>query len=184
MSSMPRQRLRIQDRDVAAIILSLLSVAPICVTDTKAQEPSRALLGVSKVAVVVDLNVTGPPLGLSKSRLQTLVELRLRQGGIHVLSEEEDKNDPNVNPYVYVLVSALETKNRAGVSVGYAYTARLSARVFARVSLNQAIAPQELWVDENIAAAAKDEAAADVERMVGELTDAFLNAWLAANPRQ
>ena len=59
--------------------------------------------------------------GLFRSTLREDMELRLRIGGVKVLSEEEAENKPDA-PVLYLHVDALKS------SVGYAYNIRLSLR--------------------------------------------------------
>ena len=91
--------------------------------------------------------------------------------------------DPDINPYVYMRVGTLETHNQGGTVIGYSYRLDLSAMVFGTVSFNRARAPMELWADSTMAVASRDRASSDVEAIVGQLADSFLNAWLKANPK-
>lgn len=153
-------------------------------TGAMAQLGPDPLAGIKKATVLVALDSTGnSPGSTSEQRLQTLLELRLRAAGLRVLSAEEDRNDPDINPYIYLRVGTLETHNQAGTATGYAYRLDLSARVFGPVPLNRARAPIVLWSDDTMAVASRDTASADIERIVGELIDSFLNAWLKANPK-
>lgn len=162
---------------VVVLVLTLQSIAT-------AQPKPDPLGGVRKVTVLVLFGPTGtPPNGISEGRLQTILELRLRTAGLRVLTREEDNKDPDINPYVYLEVATLETSNQAGTVIGYAHRLDLSARVFASVPFNRARAPMVLWSNGLIAVADRLSAAADIERIVNNLADEFLNAWLKANPR-
>lgn len=102
---------------------------------------------------------------------------------MRVLSSEEDRKDPDINPYVYLRAAVLQTESRGGVITGYAYELDLSARVFTLVPFNTAHAPAVLWSDATIAVGSREEASAHIERIVQQKIESFLNAWLKANPR-
>ena len=149
------------------------------------QKPPPPLLGFRKVTTLIVFNATGrEPSGISESRLRTVLELRLRQSGLQVLTDDENSRDPDVNPYVFLLVASLETKNRSGLSIGYSYSVSLSVRTFVTIPSNGSRAPAALWENSTLAIASTDDAPADITRIVGDLTDEFLNGWLAANPRR
>lgn len=150
-----------------------------------AQTRPEPLSGVAKVTVLVMYGATGePPSGISEQRLQTVLELKLRTAGLRVLTMQEDLVDPDINPYMYLWVATIETRNQSGRTIGYTYRLDLSARVLGTVPFNKARAPMELWSDGTMAVADRDSASADIERIVGTLADDFLNAWLKANPKK
>ena len=149
------------------------------------QDRPAPLSNISKVTTLVNFNATGdPPLGVSEARLRTVLELRLRSAGLRVLTMDEDKKDPNFNPYLYLNVRSLETKSQSGRTLGFAYRLDLSARAFQNIPFNRARAPLEIWVDSTMAVGSPDTAANQIEQMVNQMTDSFLNDWLAANPKK
>jgi len=140
--------------------LTMLAVA-MAAANAVAQPRPEPLAGIKKVAILVSFASTGnSPGSVSEQRLQTVLELRLRSTGLRVLSEEEDRNDPDINPYLYLHVSTLETHNQGGTATGYAYRLDLSARVFATVPFNRARAPMVLWSDDTMGVASRDAASA------------------------
>jgi hypothetical protein len=165
-------------------VVVLLAAALLIARQAAAKTTVDPLSGVRKVTVLLAFNATGKaPHGISEDRLQTILELQLRRAGLHVLTHEEDKNDPDVNPYVYLQVTILQVRNQGGTLTGYAYNIDLSARVFGITAFNRSTVPMVLWEDGTVAIASQDDAPADIERLVGELSDSFLNAWLKANPK-
>jgi len=163
-----------------AITFGLLLVSP-CRSETYPASLSK----VNKVSTLVVYSNTGAqPSGISESRLQTILELRLRTAGLRVLSRDENAKDSEFNPYVMLNVSSLETSNQAGRPTGFAYTASLSVRIFGFVALNRTLAPSELWADSTMGVASVDSSSQAIERIVNQLTDSFLNQWLKDNPNR
>jgi hypothetical protein len=171
----------------SAVVVSLAGAAVavlLLACPAGAQTKVDPLSGISKVTVLLAFNATGrAPHGISDDRLQTILELQLRRAGLRVLTQEEDKNDPDVNPYVYLQATILQVRNQGGTLTGYAYDIDLSARVFGVVPFNRSRVPMVLWTDGTVAVASQDDAPADIEGIVGKLIDSFLNAWLKANPK-
>ena len=149
-----------------------------------AQAQPSPLSGVRAAAAVVSFAPTGKtPYGVSATRLQTILELRVRQAGLRILTDAEVKNETGGAPAIVLEVTTLETKNAGGVTVGYTFSVAVNALAWGRVPFNQAWAPLELWEKHTTAVSDVDSTSREVERVVGELLDAFLNAWLAANPK-
>src|SRR5437867_10094231 len=80
------------------------------------------LKGIKKVTVSAVFQVTqGPPPSLSRDRLQTVTELRLRTGGLTVLFAAEDQQDREVNLSVTVSVAMIRAKNSTGVTLVFVF---------------------------------------------------------------
>lgn len=166
-------------------IRSAMLLAVICIDPVYAQSKPNPLDKVSKVTTLVNYSSTGQaPHGISEERLRTILELRLRTAGLRVLSQDEDRVDPDLNPYMYLEVSTLQTMSRSGDALGWTYSVRLSARLFGVVPINKSRAPIELWANSTMGVSGKDSASAETERVVTEMCESFLNSWLAANPRR
>ena len=166
-------------------LAGVLIVASICSNLSYGQSKSNRLERVSKVTTLVNYIATGqPPNGITEDRLRTVLELKLRSAGLRVLSGDEDRIDPDQNPYIYLEVSTLQTTNKTGVVIGWSYAVRLSARIFGNVPINRSRAPIELWSDSTMGVSGQESAALETERAVVELSESLLNAWLAANPRR
>ena len=117
--------------------------------------------------------------GLRESQIQTDVELKLRQAGISVLTHEEWLSTAAA-PYLYVNVQA--SKNSAGI---YAFTVDVELRQ--RVTLIQnpsmrVLAPT--WSATGIIGTVGSQKVGSVREYVRDLTDQFINAYLAANPKR
>ena len=169
----------------AAAVVVIILACVVLASNAVAQGLSDPLLGISKVTVLVVFSASEtPPSGASESRYRTIVELRLRTAGLRVLSEQENRDDPDINPYILLSVRALEALNQADTSIGYSYVVDMSARVFTVVSFNQSFVPAVLWADTTLGVSSTERASATIEQVIGELTDSFLNEWLRVNPGQ
>ena len=165
--------------------LALFSMLFLATFYAVAQHKPERLSKISKVATLFSFDSTGQsPQGISESRLQTMLELRLRTAGLRVLSAQEDAADPATNPYIYLKVSTLETSTESGRSLGIVHRIDLSARVFSQNPINNAYVPMELWADGQLAVSSREGATAQIERIANTLIDSLLNTWLAANPRR
>src|SRR5437899_9138582 len=91
----------------ALALLSAATVSPLFGQGDN--EDSRlTLAGLRGVYVVVsDMKEDARQKGLWEAQLRTDVELKLRQAGINVLTEEEVRRTPGL-PYLYVTVSTLQ----------------------------------------------------------------------------
>ena len=131
--------------------------------------------------IVEDLNPAGKEIGLSKERIQTDVELKLRLAGIKVLSKEEWL-DAKGRPYLYVRVTALKSTTLSLYSC------------FVEVSLYEQVV---LVRDPKIVTSAStcrsggyimsggsDVVKESVRKTIKDLVDEFINDYLAANPKE
>jgi hypothetical protein len=154
-------------------------------THVDAQAPTTPLTGVRKGQVFIVLAVTGnAPSGLSEDRVRTILELRLRQSGVIVLTPMEDLKDPTSNPYFLLEVTTLQLHNMAGTVTGTSYFVRLSVRIVVPSPLGRSTAPLELWETERMGVAGLDGTTSVIEASINARIDEFLNAWLAANPQK
>jgi len=120
--------------------------------------------------------------GLDTMQIRTDVELKLRQAGIPVPTEQQSLSRVNA-PVLYVNIGAL--KRRPGV-VLYAFWANVELHQFVRLTRNPAVtvrvatwsAPGALGMvgQENLRSHVRDE--------IRDQTDRFINAYLAANPKR
>ncbi len=113
--------------------------------------------------------------GLFRSTLMEDLELRLRMGGIKVLSEEEAEKKPDA-PCLYLHVDALKC------SLGYVYKIRLSlmepvklVRNNVKVTSTVLRIPDELGITSNLS---------EIRDASGDIIDEFVKAWKAANPKK
>lgn len=149
--------------------------------DSLARVKRAPLKGLKGVGVTVeDLPAEVEEIGLTRTKLETDVELRLRKAGIRVLDETERLPPPG-SPYLYVNVNV----HRIGKETGYwpfsIYVA-LSERV--RLERNpEIVVDAATWSTGCIAAGPTDSLPRGVRDYVGDMVDIFCNDYLAANPK-
>jgi hypothetical protein len=149
-------------------------------SSSAAQTEVKPLAGIKKISVVVEnIDPDGVKAGITRERLQTITELKLRLGGIRVLSDEEDAKDPDINPFFYVVVLVLQLDNGRG----FAVHVQADLRRFTRSPINGASTRLLLWESGTIAKTGSGMPKY-AEGIVGDLVDEFLNEFLAANPKQ
>ena len=113
--------------------------------------------------------------GLFRSTLLEDMELRLRMGGVKVLSEEEAEKKPDA-PCLYLYVDALKC------SLGYVYKVRLAlmepfklVRNNVKVTATVLRIPDELGITSNLS---------EIRDAAVEFVDEFVKAWKAVNPKK
>ncbi len=118
--------------------------------------------------------------GLTRRQLQVDTELKLRQAGIQVVSQEKSFELPG-SPYLYVNVNLIKNKH-----IGY-------YAFFVSVELNQIVLMErdtsiksfaETWSRGTIGLVGKKTMPDFVRSNVGDLVDEFLNTYLAVNPKE
>src|SRR3989441_6312408 len=117
--------------------------------------------------------------GLDTTQIRTDVELKLRQAGISVLTHEEWLSTAAA-PYLYVNVQVF--KNPANF---YAYSANVELRQ--RVTLVHSPSTSALattWSAHGTIGTVGSQKVGSVREDVRDLTDQFINAYLAANPKR
>ena len=141
----------------------------------------RTLRGLQGVAVMVEtIAAEAERDGLPKRQVQTDVELRLRQSGIHVLSLAEGLTTPG-RPYLYIHVAAAK---RDGMRF-YAYD--VSVRLNQDVWLDRDLDIKGLGIttwDVGAVGSIGDAMIRDLRESVLDKVDQFINAYLAVNPEQ
>jgi hypothetical protein len=139
----------------------------------------RRLSGLApKILVVVE----DPPTsavegGLTKSKLQTEVELRLRKAGFHVATAEARGSVLDIQVTVIKLAAC----------VGYAFVvagdfARPGAITNPTSPDGYVLEPVTVWSRKVLGTDSPDGFAQHARRLAGDLSDLFLNDFLAANP--
>jgi len=113
--------------------------------------------------------------GLFRSTLQEDMELRLRMGGIKVVSEEEADKKPEA-PLLYLHMDALKC------SLGYVYKIRLAlmepvklVRNNVKVTATVLRIPDELGITMNLS---------EIRDAAGDVVDEFVKAWKAVNSKK
>jgi hypothetical protein len=160
---------------VSAVVLMILTLSTHAMAHLSAAD-RELLRGLDGFRLAVDrIRPDVERDGLFRSTLREDMELRLRMGGIKVLSEEEAEKNPDA-PYLYLYVDALKC------SLGYVYKIRLSLmepvkliRNNAKVSATVLRIPDELGITSNLS---------EIRDAAGDFVDEFVKAWKAANPKK
>src|SRR5438552_16088659 len=170
---------------LAAIALLCAVVVSPLVGQGDGPDSRHTLAGLRGVYVAVgDVDEDAEQKGLSKARLQTDVELKLRQAGIRVLTEEEVGRTPGL-PYLYVTVNTLHPREP---SLSGVYAFAVSVELVQTICLHRS--PSMLTIGRTLnATGAFGTVGADnlgeyVRKRVSDGTDEFINAYLAANPKR
>jgi len=164
--------LRRAGRSILLTSLVLFCVASVSGQSHPREYQRKVLVGINAVRVVVEgLDSDAVHFGLSKDRLRTLTELRLRQSGISV--------SPDARPFVYVRVNLLKLDGVRGCA------AHVDVRVRALVQLvhSSKTAFAAIWSEGTVLIGPSSSCKQHVEDALGELLDLFANDYLAANPR-
>src|SRR5688500_7386004 len=166
----------------AVIVAVLMLLTPVRLF---AQGRPAPLQGVDTVTVKVSIAAPADilPHGLTEVRLQTLVELKLRGGGLQVMPAAEDAKAPGIRPHVELEITMLETRAVQKLA-GYAFFMRLVVGEGGTSLRNGASVLNELWSHSFLNVSDQKTVVADMERSTGELVDQFVNEWLRTrNPR-
>jgi hypothetical protein len=159
----------------SAVVLGILTLSTHAMALLSAAD-RELLRGLDGFRLAVDR--IGPDIerdGLFRSTLQEDMELRLRMGGVKVLSEEEAEKKPDA-PCLYLYVDALKC------SLGYVYKIRLTlmepvklVRTNAKVSATVLRIPDELGITPSLS---------EIRDAAGNVVEEFVKAWKAANPKK
>lgn len=147
---------------------------------------TQPLAGVRKVTV--DVHLAGDTSGtqIRTDRLRTVVELRLRTAGLKVLTETEDKRDPETNPTVLLVlqVTAVPPPGNEMQPIAYVSYIELSAEEWRTSQRNGAPVWAVLHRNAIVHQSAPASVTSNVESSVNTLLDDLLNDWLKANPKR
>ncbi len=146
------------------------------------EDNRKTLAGLHGIWVVVeDLNQQAQQDGLDENQIHTDVELKLRQAGITVLTKEEwSATHPAGLPYLYVNVQAF--KQREGL---YAFNVIVELDQSVRLVRNPSVrASVATWRATPVLGTTGERDLGSVRERVRDLTDQFINAYLAANPKR
>jgi hypothetical protein len=160
--------------------LVLLCVCTLLVSPNVARGQSdgreATLRGIRGVSVAVDLDERDP--ANDASRLQTLIELRLRQAGLSV----GELKTPSVNAGIWVVVAAIKSPNNLPL---YALHVRLQVIQAALLVREQIPSGAVTWeAIESIGVVGSGRIREETERAVQDQVDQFLNAYFAVNPKR
>src|SRR2546426_5377535 len=162
-------------------VLALLSatlVSPL-VGQEDDEYTRKTLAGLTMYVLVEHIPDEAERDGLDTTQIRTDVELKLRQAGITVLTQQEWLSTAAA-PYLYVNVQAI--KNRANV---YAFSANVELRQRVTLVRNPAMSIlATTWSATGFIGMVGSQKLGSVRNDVRDLTDRFINADLAANPKR
>ncbi len=146
----------------------------LCITSLGWAQSSKieSLRGLRAISVVIeDLGPDEESLGLTKSRLQTRVELRLRRSGITVLED--------AIPFLYININV--KKVPTGL---YAVATEVSLKQQVYLVRDSSIEISGVtWNVASVGTVGENRLARSILDHVGKYVDEFANDYLAANPR-
>ena len=159
-----------------AVLGGLIGLAAV-ESDAADDEDTRTTLrNLSGVRVIIEsLGSDMEGTGLSQQQLQTDVELQLRQAGLRVLTEEWVQVPGR--PWLYVNAQVLVIDNDLAV-----YSIRVEVNQDARLTAHDAVADVATWDKGGIGATEMANLSLHVRNGLRDLVDAFIDAYLSANP--
>jgi hypothetical protein len=163
---------------VITVICCLLAMSlPTCADDVS--EYTRATLrGIKAIGVLVEaLNPDVEQFELSRAKIQTDVELKLRRATLNVLPREQAMRSPG-NPQLYVSLQVQPVD-------GSLYVTSVSVELYQLVTLRRdpsIIAYASTWkASAKLGVVGRSRLSA-LRTEVADMVDEFLNAYLAENP--
>jgi hypothetical protein len=159
-------------------LLSSLCLLVVTVQPTQA-EKKDSMRGLSGLQVVVeDIDSDAAQNGLRRSDVQTDVELKLRLAGITVLTEEQNLASA-ASPFIHVVITTLKSQNRPGL---YSYDVSVQLKQWVTLA-NGSHTYAGTWGDGSIGIVGTDKLRT-IRDSVKDVVDAFINDWLAVNPKR
>lgn len=132
-----------------------------------------SLTGINSIFVLVERLPNGAKkLALSEEIIQTDVELKLRLAGLRVVTMAESVNLPG-SPYLYVNLNVTSGAEAASIDISLHQDATLQRN-------GQRAGGVGTWTNEMLIA---NPSVQGIRNSVKDVTDKFLNDWLAANPK-
>src|SRR5207249_6328300 len=116
--------------------------------------------------------------GLDTTQIQTDVELKLRQAGITVLTRQEWLSTAAA-PFLYVNVQAIKNSNLYAFSVDVQLRQRVTL-----VHDPAVLILATTWSATGVIGTVGSKKLSSLRETVRDLTDQFINAYLAANPKR
>jgi len=164
------------------LILGVWAIAqPETLTDTLKERQRNTLKGLQGVYVIVEsLKPEVEKYGLTEQQLQTDVELRLRQNGIKVLSQQEWLSTPG-RPWLYVNVNVV-IHDEPPLVVAYNILLKLKQDVLLERDTTKRC-DASTWYTGSIGCASLGKIGT-IREHVKNYVDKFINDYLAANPKK
>jgi hypothetical protein len=151
---------------------------------------SQSLMDLQGISVMVPpINPDAERDGLKREQILTEIELRLRKGGIKILTDKEIMKIRNF-PYLNVTVNSVKDK-KTGL-----YSYDIKVELYKQDILNPEdigetneigfaqLIPIKTWSSELTGSAPGSDLKNSVQKRVDDLADKFINAYLAANPKK
>ena len=162
--------------------LALLSATAVSrlVGQGDSQHTRKTLAGVKGVCVAVEpIKEDAERDGLGRDQVNTDVELKLRQAGVTVLTQEQALSSAGA---VYLHVNVHTLKSTQGDL--YAYDVHLEVHQPVRLIRDPTVAALAATWSVGSLGLAGAERLRSVRDIVRDQTDQFINAYLAANPKR
>jgi hypothetical protein len=116
--------------------------------------------------------------GLTRAEVQRDVELRLRKAGVPVLNREQAMDNPNA-PRLHVRILTTKIHN----APLYAYCIVMNFGQAATLAREPGISVDAITWNKTGLGTIKTKKVDDMRKVIAEITDEFLNAYLSENPR-
>lgn len=143
----------------------------------------RSLRGLQGVEVVVeDMTPMATRYGLTRTQVQTDVELRIRRAGIHVFMPDEVLSTPG-NASLYVNIHTVFGDGPATGLVGYSIDVELGQAVRLERDPDIWLPSAVTWSENQRGLVGRTQLHA-VRAALSDLVDRFINAYYAANPER
>ena len=176
---------------ILAVAILISSVVVCWAASSKSER--RTLQGIKGLGVLIEiLPPDAKTIGLSKERLKTLVELKLRMADVKVLPYDEEIPATVLSPYLYLNLNV----KKISESYAFAYAVMATLKFDQLVVLHRnkdIICFATTWDDRQgavIVGTGNDSLVINrrltnfAEKTVKELVDEFLNDYLAVNPKE
>jgi type II secretory pathway component PulM len=152
-----------------------ITQSTVILTGERKRETLRDLTGVE--VVVEQIPADAERDGLSTSQLKKYVESQLGGAGIRVLTHEERRTQPG-HAYLYVSINTVKTRSI------YSYAIELSLNQTVRLTRHPTIATFAPTWSAQVAGTTTAEHLDTIREDVSDFVQAFINDYLAMNPRE
>lgn len=141
--------------------------------------------GIDALHVMVFLGDSTINVGLSESQVRTDVELKLRRNGFKVLSKQGYNSGDSLTPVLKVAINSYPVRDQhTNTTAGLAASVGVSLSQYVSLVRNGNIVMAATWADGSVIVSNSQEYPQYARRVVSDLVDAFLNDYLAANPKE
>ncbi|MFC1692113.1 hypothetical protein ACFL1R_01245 [Candidatus Latescibacterota bacterium] len=163
-----------------SVLVMILLLSSVVQAQTLLIDQKNVLKDLKGVEVLVeDLKPDIEKDGLSKSSIQTDVELKLRMAGIKVLTEEEWLKEPGT-PYLYVSVNSFKKEEEVSYSINIALELNETVCLVRDLTMS---CNAVTWSTSYIGKVGKLKVN-EIRDGVKDRVDIFINDYLAVNPKE